>query len=298
MPEKSLYQQISNPIETYTDGYGQTREVYEPKYVGVLRKAYNAANRFLNGPSEEEYAQMGMRKPQYSLGPAEWIAGPAKVISGTVSKKADRYYVSVIIDVDMPIVSKNTNEGIGIDLGLKDFAICSNGEKYKNINKTQKIRKIEKKLKREQKKLSRKYENLKKKGVEVQKLHHKLDNIRTDYVNKTISNIINQKPKFITIEALNVKGMMKNRHLSKAVANQKFYEFRNKLTTKCNALGIELRIVDRFYPSSKLCHCCGSIKKDLKLKDRIYKCECGYIEDRDYNASLNLRDCLTYKIAQ
>ena len=221
-----------------------------------------------------------------------------------------KVYVSVVIDVDMPIVSKNTNEGIGIDLGLKDFAICSNGEKYKNINKTEKIRKIEKKLKREQKKLSKKYENLKKKGgtatksnikkqiVKVQKLHHKLDNIRTDYVNKTISNIINQKPKFITIEDLNVKGMMKNKHLSKAVANEKFYEFRSKLTNKCNALGIELRIVDRFYPSSKLCHLCGSMKKDLKLKDRIYKCNCGYIEDRDYNASLNLRDCLTYKIAQ
>ena len=221
-----------------------------------------------------------------------------------------KVYVSVVIDVHMPIVSKNTNEGIGIDLGLKDFAICSNGEKYKNINKTKKIRKIEKKLKRKQKKLSRKYENLKKKGgtatksnikkqiVKVQKLHHKLDNIRTDYVNKTISNIINQKPKFITIEDLNVKGMMKNKHLSKAVTNQKFYEFRSKLTNKCNVLGIELRIVDRFYPSSKLCHLCGSMKKDLKLKDRIYKCNCGYIEDRDYNASLNLRDCLTYKIAQ
>ena len=221
-----------------------------------------------------------------------------------------KVYVSVVIDVHMPIVSKNTNEGIGIDLGLKDFAICSNGEKYKNINKTEKIRKIEKKLKREQKKLSKKYENLKKKGgtatksnikkqiVKVQKLHHKLDNIRTDYVNKTISNIINQKPKFITIEDLNVKGMMKNKHLSKAVANEKFYEFISKLTNKCNVLGIELRIVDRFYPSSKLCHLCGSMKKDLKLKDRIYKCNCGYIEDRDYNASLNLRDCLTYKIAQ
>ena len=239
-----------------------------------------------------------------------YIKVGAKVISGTVSKKANRYYVSVVIDVDMKSVSKNTNEGIGIDLGLKDFEICSNGEKYKNINKTEKIRKIEKKLKREQKKLSRKYENLKKKGgnatksnikkqiVKVQKLHHKLDNIRTDYVNKTISNIINQKPKFITIEDLNVKGMMKNKHLSKAVTNQKFYEFRSKLTNKCNALGIELRIVDRFYPSSKLCHLCGSMKKDLKLKDRIYKCNCGYIEDRDYNASLNLRDCLTYKIAQ
>ena len=238
-----------------------------------------------------------------------YIPVGAKVISGTVSKKADRYYVSVIVDIDAPII-KNTNKGIGIDLGLKDFAICSDGNIYKNINKTQRIRKLEKKLKREQKRLSRKYEFLKKRGgtatksninkkiANVQKLHHRLDNIRTDYINKTISRIVNQKPKFITIEDLNVKGMMKNKHLSKAVAEQKFYEFRNKLTTKCNALGIELRIVDRFYPSSKLCHCCGSIKKDLKLKDRIYKCECGYIEDREYNASLNLRDCLTYKIAQ
>ena len=237
-----------------------------------------------------------------------YIPVGAKVISGTVSKKADRYYVSVIVDIDAPII-KNTNKGIGIDLGLKDFAICSDGNIYKNINKTQRIRKLEKKLKREQKRLSRKYEFLKKRGgtatksninkkiANVQKLHHRLDNIRTDYINKTISRIVNQKPKFITIEDLNVKGMMKNKHLSKAVAEQKFYEFRNKLTTKCNALGIELRIVDRFYPSSKLCHCCGSIKKDLKLKDRIYKCECGYEEDRDYNASLNLRDANIYKIA-
>lgn len=237
-----------------------------------------------------------------------YIPVGAKVISGTVSKKADRYYVSVIVDVDVPVI-QNTNQGIGIDLGLKDFAVCSDGNTYKNINKTQKIKKLEKKLKREQRKLSRKYEFLKKKGgtatksninrqiVKVQILHHRLDNTRTDYINKTISSIIKRKPSFITIEDLNVKGMMKNKHLSKAVAKQKFYEFRNKLTNKCHALGIELRIVDRFYPSSKLCNCCGSIKKDLKLKDRIYKCDCGYIEDRDYNASLNLRDAKTYKIA-
>ena len=238
-----------------------------------------------------------------------YIPVGAKVISGTVSKKADRYYVSVIIDVNVSI-TKNTNDGIGIDLGLKDFAICSDGNTYNNINKTQKIKRLEKKLKREQKKLSRKYEFLKKRGgaatksninkeiVKVQKLHHRLYNIRTDYINKIISNIVKQKPSFITIEDLNVKGMMKNRHLSKAVAQQKFYEFRVKLTNKCHALGIELRMVDRFYPSSKLCHNCGQIKKDLRLSDRIYKCNCGYEEDRDYNASLNLRDAKIYKIAQ
>ena len=241
-----------------------------------------------------------------------YIPVGSQVISGTVSKKANRYYVSIIIDVDVPI-TKNTNDGIGIDLGLKDFAICSNKQTYKNINKTQRVRKLEKKLLREQKRLSRKYESLKirnkkekgvatrqniqKQIVKVQILHQRLTNIRTDYINKVVSEIVKTKPSYITIEDLNIKGMMKNKHLSKAVAEQKFYEFRNKLTNKCNGLGIELRIVDRFYPSSKLCHECGSIKKDLKLKDRIYKCSCGYVEDRDYNASLNLRDAKIYKIA-
>ena len=193
------------------------------------------------------------------------------------------------------------------------MAICSNKMKFKNINKTQKVKKLEKKLLREQRRLSRKYESLKirnkkEKGVatrqniqkqiaKVQILHQKLTNIRTDCINKTISEIVKQEPSFITIEDLNVRCMMKNKHLSKAIAQQKFYEFRNKLNVKCNALGIELRIVDRFYPSSKLCHSCGSIKKDLKLSDRTYSCECGYIEDRDFNASLNLRDAKIYKIA-
>ena len=231
--------------------------------------------------------------------------------SGTVSKKADRYYVSVLVEVsdDTDIVNNNNNDdGIGIDLGLKDLAIVSNGKTYKNINKSARVKKLEKKLRREQRCLSRKYENLKKgestqraniqkQKLKVQKLHHKIDNIRTDYINKTIAKIVKTKPSYITIEDLNVSGMMKNRHLSKAVASQKFYEFRTKLKAKCDDNGIELRIVDKWYPSSKICHCCGAIKKDLKLSDRIYRCDCGYIEDRDFNASLNLRDALTYEVA-
>ena len=155
---------------------------------------------------------------------------------------------------------------------------------------------------------SRKYENSKKgestqraniqkQKIKVQKLYQKIDNIRTDYINKTIAEIVKTKPSFITIEDLNVKGMMKNRHLSKAVASQKFYEFRIKLQAKCNENGIELRVVDRWYPSSKTCHCCKNIKKDLRLSDRIFKCDCGYIEDRDFNAALNLRDAMTYEVA-
>ena len=231
-----------------------------------------------------------------------------KIKSGTVSIKAGRYYVSVLVEIPDMHISNNSNEGIGIDLGLKDFAVCSDGKTYKNINKSAKIKKLEKQLRREQRSLSRKYENLKKgestqraniqkQKLKVQKLHHKMDNIRTDYINKTIAEIVKTKPSHITIEALNVLGMMKNRHLSKAIASQKFYEFRTKLKVKCYDNGIELRIVDRFYPSSKLCHCCGSVKKDLKLSDRIYKCDCGYTEERDYNASLNLRDATTYEVA-
>ena len=230
-----------------------------------------------------------------------------KIKSGTVSIKAGRYYVSALVELPDAEITNNSGEGIGIDLGLKKLAIVSNGKTYKNINKSARVKKLEKQLHREQRCLSRKYENLKKgesaqkniqkQRLKVQKLHHRMDNIRTDYINKTIDEIVKTKPSYITIEDLNVSGMMKNRHLSKAVASQKFYEFRTKLKVKCDDNGIELRIVDRFYPSSKLCHCCGSVKKDLKLSDRTYKCSCGYVEDRDFNASLNLKDAVTYKIA-
>ena len=203
--------------------------------------------------------------------------------SGSVSIKADRFYVSVLVEIPDNKITDDPNEGIGIDLGLKEFI-------------------------RKQRSLSRKYENLKKgestqranlqkQKRKVQKLHHKIDNIRTDYINKTIAEIVKTKPSYITIEDLNVKGMMTNRHLSKAVASQKFYEFRTKLQAKCREKGIELRVVDRWYPSSKTCHCCGAVKKDLKLSDRIFKCSCGYVEDRDFNAALNLRDVTTYEIA-
>ena len=228
--------------------------------------------------------------------------------SGTVSVKAGRFYVSVLVEIPDVNIDNNSNEGIGIDLGLKDFAIISNGKTYRNINKSAGLKKLEKQLIREQRSLSRKYENLKKgkstqraniqkQKLKVQKLHHKMDNIRTDYINKTIAEIVKTKPSYITIEDLNVKGMMKNRCLSKAVASQKFYEFRKKLKAKCDEKGIELRVADRFYPSSKTCHHCGSIRKNLKLSDRIYRCECGYVADRDLNAALNLKDAITYKIA-
>ena len=245
------------------------------------------------------------------------------VKSGTVSQKADRYYVSILVEErDIEISNSNigikifnhNNEGVGIDLGIKEFAVCSDGIKFKNINKTSTVKKVEKKLKREQRKLSRKYESLKirnknikegratrqniqKQIVKLQKLHQRVTNIRTDYINKIVSKIVKQKPSYVTIEDLAVSNMMKNKHLSKAIASQKFFEFKTKLMSKCKQNNIELRIVDRFYPSSKTCSQCGKVKKDLKLSDRIYKCDCGFTIDRDLNASINLKNAKEYKIA-
>lgn len=239
----------------------------------------------------------------------------AMIKSGAVSQIADRFYVSVLVDMDCEVKPSQLNKtGIGIDLGIKEFASVSDGNVYKNINKQKPLRKLYKQLKREQRKLSRKYESLKqrkKNNIEgvttrqniqkqvlvVQKLHHRIASIRSNYINRVVAELVKTKPAYITIEDLNVKGMMKNRHLSKAVAQQGFYTFRAKLTAKCNQFGIELRIVDRFYPSSKTCHECGCIKSDLKLSDRTYHCECGYIADRDYNAALNLRDAKIYQVA-
>lgn len=244
----------------------------------------------------------------------------AVVINGMVSYVAGRFYVSVVVDIDekskynkdLKTSYRTATDGIGIDLGIKDLAVVSNGRKFKNINKSFKVKRLEKRLRREQRRLSRKYESKKKKGgkiatasaniekqkLKVQKLHQRIDEIRKDYENKVIQEIVKQKPRFITVEDLNVKGMMKNRHLAKAVAAQRFNCLLTKLKRKAEIIGIEVHMVDRFYPSSKTCHVCGHIHKGLKLTDRVYVCpECGYTEDRDFNASLNLRDAKKYRIA-
>ena len=193
------------------------------------------------------------------------------------------------------------NEGIGIDLGIKDFAICSDRSVYKNVNKTQKVKKLEKQKRRLQRSVSRSYEK-NKKGVSycktnnvikkeklLLKLNHRLTNIRHGYLHQITSEIVKREPSFIVLEDLNVKGMMKNKHLSKAIQQQGFYEFRRQLEYKSAWNNICVIIADRLFPSSKLCSCCGNIKKDLKLSDRIYKCKCGNVIDRDYQAALNLK---------
>ena len=234
-----------------------------------------------------------------------------KVRSGTISYKAGRYYVSMLVELPEVKPEPLNGEGIGIDLGVKELAVMSDGTVKTNINNTPRIKKLEKKLKREQRRLSRKYEFKKKRGekpavysanierqvVKIQRIYRTLTNIRVDYENKIISEIVKREPSFIVLEDLNVSGMMKNRNLSRAIAQQRLFYFRTKLTVKAKQLGIEVKIVDRFYPSSKKCSACGRVKSDLKLGDRIYRCECGLELDRDLNAAINLRNALEYKLA-
>jgi len=225
-----------------------------------------------------------------------------KYINPRVSFDGINWWISVGIEYpDNNVVP--TNEGIGIDLGVEKLATCSNGIAYKNINKTYKIKKIEKRKKRLQRKVSNKYEkgkegnrykktkNIVKLEKQLRKLNQRLTNIRHNYLHQITADIIRRKPSFITVEDLNVMGMMKNKNLAKAIQEQCFYEFYRQLKYKSEWNNIKFIVADRYFPSSKKCSCCGTYKKDLKLSDREYVCEnCSSVLDRDYNASLNLKN--------
>ena len=245
-----------------------------------------------------------------------YVPCKARAISVTITKRAGRYFASFLFEVNtVNPVRATQSESIGIDLGIKSFAVISDGRNYPNINKSERARKLIKRLKREQRKFSRKIHKLKlrkeetdgkkckrsnldKQRLKVQRAYMRLVNKRHDYINKTVHEIVSVRPEYIAIEDLNVSGMLKNRHLSRAIAESEFYYFRALLERKCREYEIELRIVNRFYASSKTCSRCEHVKKDLKLSDRVYECtECGLVIDRDYNAALNLRSCKKYSTA-
>lgn len=210
------------------------------------------------------------------------------------------FWISVGIEYDDSL-EVPTNEGIGIDLGIKDLAVCSDGNVYKNINKTKEVKRLKKKRRRLQRQVSRKYElnkegrsykktsNIKKLEKELLKVNHRLTNIRHNYLHQTTTDIINRKPMFIVLEDLNVTGMMKNKNLAKSIQEQCFYEFYRQIQYKCLWNNIKFIEADKWYPSSKTCSECGSVKNKLKLSEREYVCEeCGCVIDRDLNASINL----------
>lgn len=230
---------------------------------------------------------------------SEQIPENVKYTNPRITYDGKYWYISVGIErfSEQPILMDNV---VGIDLGIKDLAITSDGDVFKNINKTKEVKKIEKRLKRLQRTASRKYRanedcnsyiktcNIVKIEKRIQHLYRRLKNIRLNHLHQTTTAIVKAKPYTIVMEDLNVKGMMKNRHLAKAVAKQSFFEFKRQIVYKCQKYGIELIEVGRFYPSSKLCSSCGAIKTDLKLSDRTYKCDCGNKMDRDLNAAINL----------
>ena len=264
---------------------------------------YESLKRTKNGFRGEKLGVVQTCSPLPKLKKDEHYLNPR------ISYDGKYWYLSVSYEKEFEQVGL-TDESLGIDLGVKDLAIVSNGKVYKNINKTKKVKRLEKKLKREQRKLSRKLErnisgytkdrkpiyktplkdmkNITKQKKVIKDLYKQLSNIRNNYLHQTTSDIVKTKPYRIVMEDLNVKGMMKNKYLAKAIANQCFYEFKRQMKYKCERLGIIFIEADRWYPSSKTCSHCGKIKKDLKLSDRTFHCECGFIIDRDLNASINL----------
>ena len=296
----------------------------------AIKDACNAYKRFFNGLSDKPRfkSRRKSKKSFYNdncklkvkegklvnIEKVGWIKTNEQLPIGVkysnprISHDNKYWYISVGIEKEQ-IKEDLTDVSLGIDLGLKDLAICSDGTVFKNINKSNVVRKIEKRLKRLkrlQRQVSRKYEQ-NKKGKEyvktkniiklekqIQQVHRRLANIRNNYLHKTTTSIVKTKPYRVVIEDLNIKGMMKNKHLSDAIRKQGFYEFKRQLEYKCKFRGIKLVVADRFYPSSKTCSQCGKVKKDLKLKDRVYNCSCGLSIDRDLNASINLS---RYKLA-
>ncbi|MCD3246234.1 IS200/IS605 family element transposase accessory protein TnpB [Clostridium botulinum C] len=241
----------------------------------------------------------------------EQIPINVKYTNPRISFDGKYWYLSVGIEKENPTIGL-TDESIGIDMGIKDLAICSNGMTFKNINKSKEIKRLKKVLKRKQRKVSRKYDmnkiirggenrcqfkktnNIIKLEKEIRLLHRRLRNIRSNHIHQATNKIVKTKPSRVVMETLNIKGMLKNKHLSKAISEQCLYDFKVKMEYKCKLYGIEFIEADKWYPSSKTCSCCGAIKKDLKLSDRVYKCNCGLVIDRDLNASINLS---RYKLA-
>jgi len=268
----------------------------KPKFKSRKRSkpaVYSRYDRFKANGCRVYLEKIGWVQTSESLPEADKYSNPR------VSFDGKYWYVSVGMEqkTEKPEL---TREVIGIDVGVTQLAVCSNGMVFKNINQSADARKVEKRLRRLQRKVSRKYEmnkegnrfvktrNIVKVEKSIRLLHRKLTNIRTNHIHQATSAIAKTKPSAVVMEELNVSGMMKNRHLSKAIAGQKLYEFVRQMKYKCEKIGARFIQADKWFPSSKLCSCCGKIKQDLKLSDRTYECDCGFKMDRDMNAAINL----------
>ena len=270
---------------------------------------YESLRRTQNGFRGEKIGVVKTRESLPKIGKNQKYRRPRISFDGRF------WYLSVGYEVER-VDTRLSDTRLGIDLGIKELAVVSNQDgtmvkKYHNINKTCEVKRLEKKLKREQRKFSRKIlintshysnngrpiyskdlelcKNIQKQKCIIQRLYRRLLNIRTNYLHQTTTEIVKTKPSQIVLEDLNVSGMMKNHHLSRSISDSKLYDFRRQIEYKAELYGIGVVVADRFYPSSKTCHRCGHVKRDLKLSDRTYRCDCcGNVIDRDVNASINL----------
>lgn len=327
IPNSSLKQSVKNAANAVKDTYINNKNNHTNHEVHFKAKYFmdatiyldSCATQFDNNYIKLEKITLSKRTNRQRL---NWIRMDKKhkippnlksYYNPTIKYIHEQWYLCIGVEVDdeETITPKESvaTEGIGIDLGVKDLAICSNGDVYANINKTnKKIRKCEKRYKHMQRRFSKKSEkhlvkgedgkkhveysnNMTKLRKKMRRLQAHITNIHNDYIHKTVDNIIKKNPEFIAMEDLNIRGMMKNKYLAKAVQNQKLYMFTSTLQYKCEWNGIKFVKIDRWYPSSKKCSCCGNIYKDLKLKDRVYNCKvCNLSIDRDYNASINIKE--------
>ena len=265
---------------------------------------YESLKRMQNGFRGEKLGFVKTTRPLPKTKAGEKYSNPR------ITHDGKYWYLSVAYEVPEQTCERS-EKSLGIDVGVKKLAVCSDGKFYKNINKTKRVRQLEKRLKREQRKLSRRLrnnikgydkqkkpiwirplrecKNIQKQNAVIRGLHKKLTDIRTNHIHQATSKIVQTKPSRIVMETLNISGMMKNKHLSKALQQQKLYEFIRQMKYKSQFYGIPFIQADRFYPSSKTCSRCGHVKSDLKLSDRVYRCSaCGFVLDRDLNASINL----------
>ena len=304
-----------------TEEYKWLNEVSNNVAKQAVKDACNAYKRFFKGQSEKpKFKSRRKSKPSFYndniklkvknnivliekvgwVNTSEQLPIDVKYNNPRISYDGKYWYISVGIEVENPVVEL-TGESVGIDVGIKDLAVCSNAMTFKNINKTKLVKNLEKRLRRLQRKISKKYEmnkegrkfvktsNIIKLEKQIRLIHRRLSNIRNNHLHQATTKIVKTKPSKVVMETLNIKGMMKNRHLSKAIAQQGLYEFKRQLDYKCQLYGIEFVEADKWYPSSKTCSECGHIKSRLSLSERTYICEdCAAVIDRDYNASINL----------
>lgn len=310
--------------------YEWLNEVYIHSLQRCCLDLAEAYQRFFKGSGFPKYKRKKKSKPAYGINDGvKFSDGVVKIPKIGKVKYQTNYDINEFSKISNPRIHLNENGkwlltfgieydsqvlderkgSVGIDLGVKELAVVATDDNARivaNNNKSYRVRQIRRKLKHLQRKVNREYEVgnknhpdhkwMKTKRIEriesqIRHLYRRLSNIQKSYIHSITASIVNDKPNRVVMEDLNVSGMMKNKHLSKTIVEQCFFEFVRQMKYKCEWNGIKFVQADRFYPSSKTCNCCGAIKKDLKLSDRIFRCrECGFEIDRDVNAALNLRD--------